>query len=250
MCRHLSVLSALLFLLHAGPLQAKSTPKSSLKVKATLVVLPRSPACQDNITHVTSLYRVDRVLEGTLEDKTALVVHRCPRIPRGQPRYGKGNAPGLWKGQTHLLTLRPLEPRRIPKDLIDPFTDDDRPRYAALQTDLAPKLPYIVVVVSGGGGTSHRLVFNADQVSVGRAADVDVLLADPSVALRHLRLVFKDERIRILPLGADIQLNGKPLAEPRWITSRDRVQLGPYTLKVSLFLAKELERLRRELAKH
>lgn len=214
---------------------SRRSSSARLKLLATLVALPKTPPCESRVIRVTGLYRVERALEGRYTDRTIPVVQRCPEMARGTSRHGRGDAGPLRPGQTHLLSLRPWAGDAEVHDL---FTNDKRPRYEALQTDRAEWPPRIVVVVSGGGGTQHRLPFDAGEVTVGRATDADVLLSDRTVAPRHLLLSVQGDRIEVRALSTSNEtlVNGKALARPRRITFRDRIQIGPYILRAALFL--------------
>jgi hypothetical protein len=221
----------------APPSPSASSASSLLKLHATLVALPKAPRCEGRPVRVTTLYRVERILEGRYRHRTIPVVQRCPEMARGSSRHVQGDAGPLRPGQTHLLTLRPFATDTAA--LHDPFSDDKRPRYEALRTDHSDWPPRIVVVVAGGGGTQLRLAFDSGDVVVGRATDADVLLSDRTVAPRHLQLSVRGDRIEVRSLstsGSDTLLNGKTLARPRRITFRDRIQIGPYILRAALFL--------------
>lgn len=230
----------LLTILLATPAVAEQSPRpGQLKLHATLVMLPRTEPCNGRVVRVTALYRVDKVLEGRYDQPTILVVQRCPEVPRGPTRFGRGDAGALRPGKTHLLTLRPLDAGTRVK-ITDPFADDPRPRWEALRTDRSDWPPRIVVVIEGGGGTRLKLTFDADAVSVGRAADSDVLLSAQMVAMRHLRLVLVKDQVQVHRIGSSrALLGGKPMKKPMKITFQDRIVVGPYTLRVALFLKGE-----------
>lgn len=214
-----------------------------LKLEGTLSVLPRTERCDADgkLKRATALYRVERVLRGAYSDSTVLVVHRCPEIPRGPSKYGRGDAGALGPAQIHILSLEPIDDLAAVKGLVDPFTDDKRPRYKAYRTDRGSHPPRIVVSITGGAGTSYRLRFDARGVVIGRASDADVMLSHRDVARRHLRLRVVDDVIEVVDLGSPTgtTINGKRLAKPRKITYRDRIRLGPYELRVSLLLRVE-----------
>ena len=256
---YLSVLVVTLALFCPTPGRADDT----LKVRAMIIELPRSPPCKDRkIVRVMVLYRVERVLSGKLAPgQRLLVMHRCPRIPRGLSRHGRGEAGSMKPGQVHLMTLEPLSSL---EGVLDRFSEhEDRrartsaplkapgparsagrehpapTRYRALVTDPAPADPGIVVVVSGGAGTNHRLEFDGTALTVGRAYTSDVLLNHRAVAPRHLRLVVDGDRISVRPLDpgrARVLINGKPITRPTKITYKDRIKVGGYELRVALFL--------------
>jgi hypothetical protein len=213
-----------------------------IKLHATLAMLPRTEPCDGRINRVTALHRVEKVVRGEYADRTILVVHRCPEIPRGPSRFGRGDAGALRPGKIHLLTLEPRDPASTLK-VTDPFTDDKRPRWDALRTDKSVWPPKIVVVVEGGGGTRLKLEFDTDHLTVGRAVDADIKLLGAGVSLRHLRIGVQGDKIEVSPVGDAVTLRRKGknkkntrLAKPTRITFQDRLAIGEYTLRIALFL--------------
>ena len=205
------------------------TAGEALKVRATLVELPRTPPCDPNggdLVTATTRYRLLEVVTGTPPGRQLLVDHRCPEYSRGPSRYGKGTATPLRAGDIHLLTLRRL-----------PGTDKP-PRYTALRTDPGRSPPRVVALISGGGGTNHRLIFDAESVTVGRAPDADVRLMDREVAPRQLIVQLKGDQLIVTPASrlGTASLNGTPLKAAAKITFQDRIQLGSYTVRFALFL--------------
>jgi len=258
--RVLLLITALLVLvvaLLAAPVHAGAPER--LRVQATLAELPKTPPCDRRTVSVTTRYRVEQILgTGTLPDRTLLVVHRCPELARGPSRHGRGTAPALRAGQVHLMTLERRDELHV---TVDRFTTDTRPRYEALLTDIAPESPRIVVVVKGGAGAAHKLIFDGTSVSVGRAPDCDVLLSDARVAPRHLRLDVElrsaavrreaaaagdveEARVVVQDLGSPsgTRVNGKRIAHPTPLTYKDHIEVGPYVLNVSLFSPEQVRR--------
>jgi len=140
----------------------------------------------------------------------------------------RGDAGALRPGDVHLLKL---EEATASAPAGDAFAADRRPRYEALRTDRANWPPRIVVVVSGGAGTNHRITFEEESVIVGRAPDADVRLDDRTIAPRQLRLRVSGDEIEIAPLPSAraTRLNGKPLRAPARVTFQDRIDLGAPT---------------------
>jgi hypothetical protein len=244
-------ISALLLLsLCAPPAAAEEdeAARETLRVQATLVELPRTPPCESRrIVRVVTRYRVEQVLRGRLDGGTRsiLVVQRCPEYARGPLRYGHGKAGPLRPGHSHLLRLEPLSDA---SGVEDRFPRHE-PRWSALRTDPAPEPPRIVVVVAGGAGALQRLGFDAERVSVGRAPDSDVLLDHPDVAPRQLELEARVSTVRKKTVGEvvvrdrsgrGLSVNGTRSPRARAITAQDSIALGPYVLRVSLFLPEEL----------
>jgi hypothetical protein len=217
---------------------AGSARAEKLRVQATLAELPRSPSCDKRTVRVLCRYRVERRLSGpSLKAGDLWVMHRCPEFARGPTKYGRGTAPPLRPGHSHLLELAPWE------GTVDAAPDGaSSTHYEALRTDLAPPPPRIAVVVTGPSGAKIRFDFDAETVSAGRAADSDVLLNHPAVALRQLRLDVRGDEMVITDLHPGrVRLNGSPLRGARAITFQDTISVGPFVLNVALFSASAVE---------
>lgn len=188
-------------------------------------------------------YRPETTLSGKLPAGTSLllVAQRCPELARGSTRAGKGTAGALKPGQRHVLELRPLQSRA---SLVDPYASRQPelgPRFEAVRTDAAPEPPRVAVVVSGGAGVQQRLEFEAEEVSVGRAADSDILLNHRDVGLQHLRLQWNGSAVEVVPLGTGrlTRINGQRAHAAQAVTHRDLIEVGPYKLHVSVFAPEE-----------
>jgi len=96
----------------------------------------------------------------------------------------------------------------------------------------------VIAIVSGGGGTNHKLIFDAERVTVGRAPDADVRLVDRAVSPNQLLVQLAGEQLLVTPTSTlgKASLNGAPLEKAQAITFKDRIQLGSYTLRFALFL--------------
>lgn len=94
------------------------------------------------------------------------------------------------------------------------------------------------ILVEGGGGQesgSRRPV--TAEVVVGRDPDCDLMLDDPRVSRRHLRLVPDGtDRLRVLDLGSSngTRINGKDVTGEVTASAGDRIELGSCTLIVQL----------------
>ncbi len=223
---------------------ALASPPPPIIVNATLVELPRTEPCNRSRNRVVARYRLEQVLEGNLPESNLLneplyVVHRCPEHSRGSSRLGKGTAGPLRAGQAHRMKLATLTNT---EGLIDRFMDTDRPRFQALETDPSPPPPQMIVKVKGGAGSATRIAFEKLKISIGRAMNSDILLSDKSVALRHLQLEVRGDKVAVVNLTgrADTTINDRPITSPQKITYRDKIVVGLYTLSVSLLMPKKM----------
>lgn len=222
-------------LLTAAPRPAAAEPR--LKLRTRLLVLPQTPRCDGRIERAMTLHHVEQVLEGSYPHRTVLVLHRCPEVPRGPSRVGRGDAGALDPGDRFDLTLVPLDPT-VEVRMVDPFAmTDPRPRYVAYRADRAPRPPRMTVVVEGGAGTKIRLHCDGLRATVGRDVGTDVMLNDPTVAERHLELRVRGDKIQLVPVdGALTLVNNAPLVTPIKITFADRITVGRFRLRIALFL--------------
>jgi hypothetical protein len=209
---------------------APAVERAPFRVTARLVHLPKSPPCDRKLSRVVTLYSTSR-------GERLLVVQRCPELARGHARVGKGNAGPLHTGQLHDLLLRPLTPE--PEQLLIRTDDGEGGElYEALATDVADPPRPLAVLVSGGGGTNHRLYFEKEEVSVGSRTDSDVLLSDDRVAPRQLAFLVRGDEVRVRDAGSPRRttVNGEPLGRgaSRVLGGRDLVGVGPYLLKVAV----------------
>jgi hypothetical protein len=228
---------SLLLLLHL-PEGAAAADPPRLRLRATLVRLPQASPCEArSLVRVVATYRVGRVLEGRHAAQSVLVVHRCPELARGGARLGKGTAGPMRPGQVHVLSLHPYAGSG--NVLVGAPEEEEPELWEPVVTDAAEPAPEVLVLVSGGGGTNHRLSFEQDRITIGRHKACDILLSDGRVALRHLVLELReaDEEpsivARDLGSSAGTRLNGVPLRGERVLTAKDSLEVGPYLLKAA-----------------
>lgn len=216
------------------------THAAPFEVTGTLLTLPRSPHCTTRRITVSARYRADSVGQGAPRGlalgQELLVMHLCPAHHRGWSREAEGSAGPLHPGDHHRLLLEVAPRASARAAAVDPFPEP-LPRYRALRTDPAPTLPRITVRVAGPAGAAWAIDFEQQEIAVGRDADSDVRLDDPSVAPRHLRLVVDPRLRRVVahPLaGSAVALDGAPLAQRAALGRRSRLSVGLYALRVTL----------------
>lgn len=87
--------------------------------------------------------------------------------------------------------------------------------------------------VSTGGGEAEELSFDSPDVRLGRTADNDVVIKDPSSSRSHAR-VYQDEGqylVEDLKSANGTKLNGRPLKKPMPLTSGDQIVIGDVVLE-------------------
>lgn len=89
-----------------------------------------------------------------------------------------------------------------------------------------------VIVVQRGPEIGQRFELSGERLTVGRAADSDILLDDVTVSRHHAQFVAKDDGWDIVDQGS---LNGtyvnRKSVERHHLSSGDLVQIGKYRLQ-------------------
>ena len=83
-------------------------------------------------------------------------------------------------------------------------------------------------------GSSQVVELRAGLFTVGRAADADLVIDDPSISRMHTRLFIAEGRVVLSDLGSrnGTLLNGTAVSEPRVVAPGDVITLGKVTLVV------------------
>jgi len=125
-----------------------------------------------------------------------------------------------------------VEARLVPDEAAGPQDDDDtriyRPREAAPRVRLR-------VLAGPPGAAGLEFVGVGPVVTIGRRADQDIVLNDPSVSRMHARIEIASDRAEIADLGSTngTLVNGRPSgAASVPLRAGDRVQLGTVLLEL------------------
>jgi len=75
-------------------------------------------------------------------------------------------------------------------------------------------------------------VLHSENVVIGRAAEVDLILAHPEVSRRHCRILFESESWFVEDLGSQrgTAVNGSRISGRTPLKNGDQIQIGPVTL--------------------
>ena len=94
-------------------------------------------------------------------------------------------------------------------------------------------------------GSSQVVPLRPGPFTIGRAAEADLVIDDPSISRLHTRLLITDSRVVLSDLGSrnGTLLNGTPVAEPRTVAPGDVITLGKVTLVVQGQRARGEDRL-------
>ena len=90
------------------------------------------------------------------------------------------------------------------------------------------------VILTEKGGSTQRLDFDAEEITIGRVDENDICLPKGNISKKHTRIVVKDGRIIVLDLKSTngTYVNGKKLAGPQVISPDDKVYIGDFILNV------------------
>jgi hypothetical protein len=91
----------------------------------------------------------------------------------------------------------------------------------------------IELTIAEGARRGRRFRFDAREVSIGRAPDSDLVLADAGVSRRHARIRSDGPGHMLLDEGSTngTELNGAPVREAVPIRAGDRIGIGPLVLE-------------------
>src|SRR3954470_4498052 len=94
-------------------------------------------------------------------------------------------------------------------------------------------MSYSVVIAEKGGATETRS-FDKDEITVGRVKENDIVLAKNNISKRHVRIVRKDGRFKIIDLKSTngTYINGKRVDGPYDLKDGDKIYVGDYTLEL------------------
>lgn len=93
---------------------------------------------------------------------------------------------------------------------------------------------FVITVGRIGESGKQTGTLASREVSIGRAAENDLVLEDKLVSRLHCRLVAVEGGAVVMDEGSSngTWLNGEPLAHPTFLTFNDELVIGPYVLRV------------------
>src|SRR5262245_22503076 len=92
----------------------------------------------------------------------------------------------------------------------------------------------ILITVSEKGGGAQRYEFQKHEVTIGRLAGNDIVLAKGNVSKSHTRIVSKDGKFVVVDLRSTngTFVNGKKILGPQVVRPSDEIHIGDYILNV------------------
>ena len=109
----------------------------------------------------------------------------------------------------------------------------DRPDRTLVHSPSPPAGPAAALRVLLPGRPPRDVLLDGRPITVGRAADVDVVVADPLVSRRHARLAPRGDRLVLTDLGSTngTRVNGGPVREAV-VGPGDRIEVGATRLEI------------------
>ncbi len=92
---------------------------------------------------------------------------------------------------------------------------------------------FLITLAEKGGG-SQQLQFEKSEVTIGRLAGNDIVLAKGNVSKYHSRIVAKDGKFILVDMKSTngTYVNGKKIAAPQVIRPTDKIYIGDYIINV------------------
>ena len=92
---------------------------------------------------------------------------------------------------------------------------------------------FLVTLAEKGGGT-EQIEFEKNEITIGRLAGNDIVLAKGNVSKYHSKIVSKDGKCIILDMKSTngTFVNGKKIAAPQVLKPTDKVYIGDYIINV------------------
>lgn len=83
-------------------------------------------------------------------------------------------------------------------------------------------------------GEERQLVFDKEEVTIGRASGSDIVLPRNNISKRHARLVDKHDKVVIVDLRSTngTYVNGRRITAPELLTGEDKVYIGDFVIKL------------------
>jgi hypothetical protein len=166
----------------------------------------------------------------TLEDDlaTAALDHARRRGYRilERPTVALLGAPEIAPGDVHVTVG--FADGRLP-----PISPDARPEMTMVHSLPNAGPPGLALRISAPGRPARDVVLDGRPLTIGRATDVDLVLADPLASRRHARLSSRGGRFVLADLGSrnGTRVNGAPVREAV-VGPGDRIEVGATRLEI------------------
>lgn len=90
------------------------------------------------------------------------------------------------------------------------------------------------IQISEKGGETKRMDFDRPEITIGRVAGNDIVLARNNISKRHSRIVFKDGKFIVVDLKSTngTFVNGRKITGPLVVKGSDKIYVGDYVITI------------------
>jgi len=93
----------------------------------------------------------------------------------------------------------------------------------------------LALTIREKNGEERQLIFEKEEVTIGRATGSDIVLPRSNISKRHARLVDKHDKVVIVDLRSTngTYVNGRRITAPELLTYDDKVYIGDFVIRLS-----------------
>lgn len=93
----------------------------------------------------------------------------------------------------------------------------------------------LALTIREKNGDERQLIFDKEEVTIGRATGSDIVLPRSNISKRHARLVDKHDKVVIVDLRSTngTYVNGRRITAPELLTYDDKVYIGDFVIRLS-----------------
>lgn len=93
----------------------------------------------------------------------------------------------------------------------------------------------LALTIREKNGEERQLIFEKEEVTIGRATGSDIVLPRNNISKRHARLVDKHDKVVIVDLRSTngTYVNGRRITAPELLTYEDKVYIGDFVIRLS-----------------
>ncbi len=93
----------------------------------------------------------------------------------------------------------------------------------------------LALTIREKNGEERQLIFEKEEVTIGRATGSDIVLPRSNISKRHARLVDKHDKVVIVDLRSTngTYVNGRRITAPELLTYEDKVYIGDFVIRLS-----------------
>ncbi|MCC6624782.1 MAG: Flp pilus assembly complex ATPase component TadA [Deltaproteobacteria bacterium] len=93
----------------------------------------------------------------------------------------------------------------------------------------------LALTIREKNGEERQLIFDKEEVTIGRATGSDIVLPRSNISKRHARLVDKHDKVVIVDLRSTngTYVNGRRITAPELLTYDDKVYIGDFVIRLS-----------------